>query len=66
MLTIYWTKQIKNHPDIEKRIREKFSLGTYKSVNGETPVERELSDEETELLRQVEQKGYIQIRQKEI
>lgn len=64
MKVIYWTHKVKNNPDVEKRIRDRFHLGTYKSVNGETPVIKELSTEEWSLLKEVEHKGYIQIREK--
>lgn len=60
MIVIYW--QLKTRQETERKIRERFGLGTYKSVNGETPIFRKLSDEELELLKQVEQKGYITIR----
>lgn len=66
MRVIYWTRKAKSMPGVEQRIRQKFRLGTYKSVNGETPVNRKLSDEELELLKQVEEKGYIQLRNKEL
>lgn len=61
---IYWTKKIRKYPEKERRIREYFRLGTYKSVNGETPL-HELAEAELDMLRKIESKGYIQIRVKE-
>lgn len=65
MIVIYWTKQIRTRPDIEQWIRLKFGLDNYTSVNRETPVGRELSGQEMEILRKAEAKGYIQIRRKD-
>lgn len=64
MIVIYWMPILRSRPDLEKRIRERFRLGTYKSVNGETPIYGKLSDEDLDLLKQVELKGYIHIRLK--
>lgn len=61
---IYWTKKIRLYPEKERRIREYFGLGTYKSVNGETPL-HEPTEAELDMLRKIESKGYIQIRVKE-
>lgn len=61
---IYWTKKAALSPDKERRIRDRFRLGSYKSVNGETPAEH-LSPDDMQLLREVEKQGYIQIRLKE-
>ena len=59
-LTIYWvTKDAQNI----QRIREKFNLPSYRSVNGETPVE--IGEEDLPLLRETEKRGFIQIRNKQ-
>lgn len=56
-VTIYWITK-----DVSKitRIRERFGIENYTSVNGETPAE--ISDEDIELLRETEKRGFIQIR----
>ena len=43
---IYW---VTKDPDKIARIRERFGIGTYRSVNGETPAE--IREEDMELLR---------------
>lgn len=58
-ITIYW--KTKNQVT-QKRIRERFGLGSYMSVNGETPAE--VSEEDLPLLREVEKRGFIAIRRK--
>lgn len=59
-LTIYWaTKDAQSL----QRIREKFNLSSYRSVNGETPVE--IREEDLPLLRETEKRGFIQIRNKQ-
>lgn len=58
-LTIYWVT--KDAQSIQ-RIREKFNLPSYRSVNGETPVE--IQEEDLPLLRETEKRGFIQIRRK--
>ena len=60
-ITIYWTTT--NQEDI-KRIREKFNLPKYTSINGETPCE--VSDSDFPLLLEVEKRGFIQLRKKEV
>ena len=58
-LTIYWTTK-----DAEKikRIRDKFNIPSYTSINGETPCE--IKDKDLPLLRECETRGFIQIRNK--
>lgn len=57
--TIYW--KTKDRTSIS-RIREKFNLPNYMTVNGETPCN--VRDEDMELLREVERRGFIKIRDK--
>lgn len=64
-VTIYWnTKHLdpKDVPRIKKKIRAKFNIPDYTTVNGETPCE--IRDEDIGLLRETEKRGYIQIRNK--
>lgn len=60
---IYWNT---NHPkftlELKKKIRERFNIPNYTTLNGETSCE--IKDEDMELLRETERKGYIQIRNK--
>ena len=56
-VTIYW---VTKDSDKIARIRERFGIGTYRSVNGETPAE--IREEDMELLREIERRGFIQIR----
>ena len=56
---IYW---VTKDSDKIARIRERFGIGTYRSVNGETPAE--IREEDMELLRETERRGFIQIRNK--
>lgn len=58
-LTIYWKTK---NPVTQKKIRERFGLGGYMSVNGETPAE--VSEEDMPLLLEVEKRGFIAIRNK--
>ena len=58
-VTIYW---VTKDSDKIARIRERFGIGTYRSVNGETPAE--IREEDMELLRETERRGFIQIRNK--
>lgn len=57
--TIYWKT---NDAKKMKRIRERFNIPIYTTINGETPCE--IKEEDIELLREVEKIGYIQIRNK--
>lgn len=56
-VTIYW--KTKNEDTI-RRIRERFCIEPYMSVNGETPTE--IKDEDFPVLREVERRGFISIR----
>lgn len=56
-VTIYW---VTKDPDKISRIQARFGLGTYVSVNGETPAN--IKDEDIELLRETEKRGFIQLR----
>lgn len=58
-VSVYWIT--KDRVFIEK-IREKFGIPRYTSVNGETSAE--ISEEQVPLLRECERRGYIQIREK--
>ena len=51
----------KDREAIEK-IRKKFGISSYKSVNRETPCD--IKEEDMELLRETEKRGFIQIRNK--
>ena len=59
-ITIYWTTH--DREDI-KRIREKFNIPNYTSINGETPCD--VSDSDLKLLLETEKRGFIQLRKKE-
>lgn len=56
-VTIYWKTK---DEAIIKRIRERFGIREYTSVNGETPAQ--IKDEDIELLRETERRGFIQLR----
>lgn len=56
-VTIYW--RTKNR-DKQDKIRDKFHLPYYTTVNGET--EGEVNDELIDLLRECEKRGFIKIR----
>ena len=58
-VTICWVT--KDREAIEK-IREKFGISSYMSVNRETPCD--IKEEDMELLRETEKRGFIQIRNK--
>lgn len=58
-LTIYWKTK---DTECRKLIRERFNLPLYMTVNGETVAE--IREEDLELLRKTEKKGFIQIRHK--
>lgn len=59
-LTIKWNK--KATPDIMERIRKRFNLSSYISVNRETPGE--FSEDDLPDLEKVADLGYIEIRRK--
>lgn len=56
-VTIYWTTR---EVDIIKKIRDKFNIPSYFSVNYET--ECEIKDEDLSLLKETARRGFIQIR----
>lgn len=56
-VTIYW---VTKDPEKIARIKEKFGIPDYMSVNAETPAE--IKDEDVELLRETERRGFIQLR----
>lgn len=58
-VTICW--RTKNQAKMEK-IRFRFGIPNYMSINRETPCE--IRDEDMELLRECEKRGFIQIRNK--
>lgn len=58
-VTICW--RTKNQAKMEK-IRLRFGISNYMSINRETPCE--IRDEDIELLRECEKRGFIQIRNK--
>lgn len=59
-VTIYWKK--KCTPGAKERIRNRFGIPRHTTINGETPCE--IKDEDIALLRQVEKKGFIELRNK--
>lgn len=64
-VTIYWnTRHIKREdiPEIKRRIRERFNIPAYTTINGETPCE--IREDDMELLREIESRRFIQIRNK--
>lgn len=56
---IYW---VTKDTESIRRIREKFNLSSYISVNGETPAD--IRKEDIPLLKETEKRGFIQIRNK--
>lgn len=63
--TIYWnTNHLdpKDIPRVKKKIRERFNIPVYTTINGETTCD--IKEEDMELLRETERRGYIQIRNK--
>lgn len=64
-VTIYWdfrNVDLKDISRIKKKIRDKFNIPEYTTVNGETPCD--IKDEDMGLLRETERRGYVQIRNK--
>ena len=64
-VTIYWnTRHIKleDIPEVKRRIRERFGIPNHTTVNGETDCY--IREEDMELLRETEKRGFIQIRNK--
>lgn len=58
---IYWRT---NNRKTQAKIRDKFGLPYYTTVNGET--EGEVPDELMDLLRECEKRGFITIRKKRL
>ncbi len=58
-VTIYWATQDK---EVISKIRARFKIPKYTSINGETPCE--VSDSDLPLLLEVEKRGFIQLRKK--
>ena len=59
-VTIYWnTRHIKleDIPEVKRRIRERFGIPNHTTVNY-------IREEDMELLRETEKRGFIQIRNK--
>ncbi len=56
---VYW-KQC--DPEAIEQIRKKFNIPLYTTVNGESPCE--VDEEEMQLLRQCEERGFLSIRNK--
>lgn len=64
-VTIYWdARHLSKEKSLEtkNKIKERFNIPNYTSINGETPCE--IKDEDLELLRECERRGFIQIRNK--
>ena len=64
-VTIYWnTRHIKleDIPEVKRKIRERFNIPDYTTINGETDCE--ICEGDMELLRETEKRGFIQIRNK--
>ena len=58
-ITVYW---VTRNPDVIVRIRKKFNIPIYTSVNYET--EWEIKNEDFPLLEETERRGFIRIRNK--
>lgn len=56
-VTIYWVTKDESK---RQRIRERFGIDKYMNINGETFAE--IKDEDVELLRETEKRGFIQLR----
>lgn len=64
-VTIYWdARHLPREKALEakNKIKAKFNIPDYTSINGETPCE--IKDEDLPLLRECEKRGFIQIRNK--
>lgn len=55
-LVVYWNTKDK---EIIKRIRQRFGMPTYTTVNGYTPAE--ILEEDTPLLEETARRGFISI-----
>lgn len=63
--TIYWNTNHLSPQEVHRvkqKIRERFNIPAEMSINGETSCE--IKEEDMELLRETERRGYIQIRNK--
>lgn len=60
VVTIYW--EIKSTPAIRKRIRDRFGIPHYMSINGETQAE--IREEDVPVLMELVEKGFIKLRNK--
>ena len=58
-VTVYW---VTKNPETKERIRIKFNLPRYTTINGET--EGVVNDDDLPLLQECEKRGFIQIRKK--
>lgn len=58
-ITIYW---VTKNEDTITRIRKRFGISSYKSINGETPAE--INDDDWDLLKETAKRGFIQLREK--
>lgn len=58
-VTIFWQSKEEN---INKRIREKFGIPKYTTLNWATP-NVEIKDEDMPLLLETERRGFIRVRQ---
>lgn len=58
-VTIFWQSKDEN---INKRIREKFGIPQYITLNWTTP-NVEIKDEDMPLLLETERRGFIRVRQ---
>lgn len=64
-VTIYWnTRHLPREKalEIKEKIKAKFGIPDYTTINGETPCE--IRDEDMEILKECERRGFIQIRKK--
>lgn len=62
-LTICWTAKGRQK-DCYESIREKFGISSYMSVNHETTCD--IREEDMEMLRECERRGFLKIRFKDI
>ena len=54
--------KLEDIPEVKRRIRERFGIPNHTTVNGETDCY--IREEDMELLRETEKRGFIQIRNK--
>lgn len=60
VVTIYWEN--KSTPAYRKRIRDRFGIPHYMSINGETQAE--IREEDVPVLMELVEKGFIKLRNK--